>query len=349
MNHTTTTQPHDRTLEAWAKGLPKVELHCHLDGSLPVHTVRRLAKQAGIQLPQEEEKLLEKLTVPRGCQSLAQYLECFSLPISCLQSYDALYTAAYDLAKEAAGEGVCYLEVRFAPVFSAHDGFTQDDVVRAVRDGLAQAQADWGIGSGVILCGMRHLPVEETCQTVRLAQRFWGDGVCAVDLAGDEKAYPPQLHQAMFELATQCGVPFTIHAGECGSAENVRTALEWGARRVGHGVAVAKHPEILALCREQGAVLEVCPTSNLQTKAVPPQEEHPLRSLLEQGVRVTINTDNRTVSGTDLTGELLWANRQLGLGREELRRMMEYAAEAVFAPQPVRQKLLEAVRAYPQS
>lgn len=214
---------------AWFRALPKAELHCHLDGSLPRHTVRRLGKEAGLALPETEEALAAALTVSADCRSLKEYLDCFSLPISCLQTYDALCTAAYDTAKAAFEEGTVYLELRFAPAFSAHDGFAQKDVVGAVRDGLKKAEADLGMRTGILLCGMRHFDLEKNLEIPALAEKFMGDGVCGIDLAGDEKAYPPELHSKMFSLASEMEIPFTIHAGECHSAENVRTSVLMGA------------------------------------------------------------------------------------------------------------------------
>lgn len=326
---------------AWFRALPKAELHCHLDGSLPRHTVRRLGKEAGLALPETEEALAAALTVPADCRSLKEYLDCFSLPISCLQTYDALCTAAYDTAKAAFEEGTVYLELRFAPAFSAHDGFTQKDVVGAVRDGLKKAEADLGMRTGILLCGMRHFDLEKNLEIPALAEKFMGDGVCGIDLAGDEKAYPPELHSRMFSLASEMEIPFTIHAGECHSAENVRTSVLMGARRIGHGIAMAGVKEIEELCRERGVAVEMCPTSNFQTKAVEKRSDYPIRRFLEQGLAVTVNTDNRTVSGTSMTEELFLLHSQFGVTKEEALHMTENAVLAAFAEEEVKRELLE--------
>lgn len=330
-------------IRKWVEGLPKVELHCHLDGSLPEKTVRQLAEKAGISLPEEETALRKMLTVPADCKSLKEYLDCFSLPLSCLQTYDALYTASRALAEEAAKEGVVYLEVRFAPEFSAHDGFTQEDVVRSVRDGLKKAEQEFDISTGILLCGMRHFEPEKNHSIPKLASRFLGDGVCGIDLAGDEKAYPPELHREMFSLASEMGIPFTIHAGECGSAENVATSIQMGAHRIGHGIAMAGCPETRQLCREQKIAVEMCPTSNFQTKAVERREDYPLRQFLEEGLSVTVNTDNRTVSGTTLTEEILFIHDCFSVTRKEIETMMKNAAEAAFAPEEKKKRLWQKI------
>lgn len=326
--------------QAWFRALPKAELHCHLDGSLPVYTVRKLGEQAGLVLPETEEGLAAALTVPADCRSLKEYLDCFSLPISCLQTYDALYAAAYDTAKTAFEEGTVYLELRFAPAFSVHEGFTQEDVVRAVRDGLKKAEADLGMHTGILLCGMRHFEPEKNLEIPVLAEKFLGDGVCGIDLAGDEKTYPPELHSKMFSLASEMEIPFTIHAGECHSAENVRTCVLMGARRIGHGIAMAGAESIETLCRERGIAVEMCPTSNFQTKAVEKKSDYPVRRFLDQGIRVTVSTDNRTVSGTSMTEELFLLHSQFGVTKEEILQITENSVLAAFAEEKVKQELL---------
>lgn len=338
MNHEYTAA--EKRERDWFQSLPKAELHCHLDGSLPTHTVRRLGKQAGLLLPETEEELAASLTVPADCRTLKEYLDCFSLPISCLQTYDALYTAAYDTAKAAFEEGTVYQELRFAPAFSAHEGFTQEDVVRAVRDGLKQAEADLGMYTGILLCGMRHFDPEKNLEIPALAEKFLGDGVCGIDMAGDEKAYPPELHSKMFSLASEMEIPFTIHAGECHSAENVRTCVLMGARRIGHGIAMAGAEEIEELCREREVAVEMCPTSNFQTKAVEKKSDYPIRRFLDRGLAVTVNTDNRTVSGTSMTEELFLLHSQFGVTKEETVRMTENAVRAAFAREEVKKALL---------
>ena len=234
-----------------------------------------------------------------------------------------------------------YLELRFAPAFSAHDGFTQKDVVGAVRDGLKKAEADLGMRTGILLCGMRHFDLEKNLEIPALAEKFMGDGVCGIDLAGDEKAYPPELHSKMFSLASEMEIPFTIHAGECHSAENVRTSVLMGARRIGHGIAMAGVKEIEELCRERGVAVEMCPTSNFQTKAVEKRSDYPIRRFLEQGLAVTVNTDNRTVSGTSMTEELFLLHSQFGVTKDEALRMTENAVLAAFAEEEVKRELLE--------
>lgn len=331
----------DVSFADWLKRLPKIELHCHLDGSLPEHTVRMLAGRAGIRIPDKEEELRSMLTVPAGCRSLKEYLECFSLPLSCLQTYDALFTAACDLAACAASEQTAYMEIRFAPAFSAHEGFSEEETVKAVRDGLREAERTLGIRTGILLCGMRHFDPEKNLEIPRLAERMMGDGVCGVDLAGDEKAFAPELHREMFRLAAGLGIPFTIHAGECGSADNVRAAVLMGARRVGHGIAMAGRPEIESLCIEREIAVEMCPTSNFQTKAVERMEDYPIRRFLDRGLLATVNTDNRTVSGTSMTKEISLLHDGFGVTKPEILGMMRNAARAAFAPEAVKAELLQ--------
>ena len=317
------------------RSMPKVELHCHLDGSLSQTFISR-------ELGREVD--LTELQVAYGCRSLKEYLEKFDLPIRCLQTEKSVREAGYDFIRSVAAENMKYVEVRFAPLFSAHEGFSTEQVIEALLTGLEDGRKDFGTESNVIVCAMRHQPEEENLAMFKAARTFLGEGVCCGDLAGDEAAWPMKNFVRLFGEAKKLGLPFVIHAGECGSAENIREAVECGARRIGHGIAMKGHPEIIRLVKDTGTGVEMCPVSNLQTKAVNDPEEYPMREFLDQGLLVTVNTDNRTVSNTTVSGELAFIQETYGIHDEEVRRMMENAVEVSFADDSVKDRILKEIR-----
>ena len=319
-----------------------IDLHCHLDGSLSPGCIRALAKTAGITLPDSEKGLRSCLQVEPGCRSLKEYLEKFDLPLSCLISEESFETAAYDVMAQGAGEHTIYMEIRFAPLLSAVEGLTSRQIVESVLRGLKKAEESFQIKGNIILCAMRHMPWEKNMEIVELAREYLGQGVCAIDLAGDEAAFPVLGQKRVFEEA-RLGIPFTIHAGECSSAESIQNAVELGAKRIGHGIAMAGNKDAIRLCRQREIGIEMCPTSNLQTKAVPSMGQYPFREFWEEGLLVTVNTDNRTVSGTTVTQELEALEQAGYLLPEERKQLMQNAAKASFADNAVKDWMLEKI------
>lgn len=315
--------------DTW-KALPKIDLHCHLDGSLSLEYVR---KWLGAQIT------LSQLTVEEQCQSLAQYLEKFDLPLRCMQSETGLKEAGYDFLKTAAKENTKYVEVRFAPMLSVQEHLSAARVIQSVLEGLRKGKEDLGVEYQVIVCAMRHHGQEQNMAMLKAAAEFLGEGVCAADLAGDEAAYPMSRFMELFAEAKKLGFPFTIHAGECHSARNVADAIEAGAGRIGHGIAMKGHSELQRLCRQKHIGVELCPISNRQTKAVTDEETYPLREFLDAGLSVTVNTDNRTVSNTSMTKELQFVQKQYGISDEEVQLLMRNAVEASFADDAVKHRL----------
>lgn len=314
------------------KLLPKVELHCHLDGSL---------SQSFISQELGRKVNLAELQVTYECQSLKEYLEKFDLPIQCMQTEGGLRRAGYDFIQSVAGENVRYVEVRFAPTCSAHDEFTVKRVIESLLLGLEDGKKAFGTEYNVIVCAMRHHSDEENIKMIRAAREFLGDGVCCADLAGDEAAFPMSRFLNLFDQVKKLGMPYVIHAGECGNAENIRDAVTCGARRIGHGIAMRGCQELEELCKDAGVGIEMCPISNLQTKAVPDQSAYPMREFLDAGLLVTVNTDNRTVSGTSVTKELAFIQEQYRVSDEEIYRMMRNAVEVSFADDSVKDRLLQ--------
>lgn len=310
--------------------LPKVELHCHLDGSLSQEFIE---KRLGRTVSQEE------LSVADDCTSLAEYLEKFDLPGKCLMDEEGLEEAGYDVLKGMSKENVCYAEIRFAPLLSETEQMNCAKVIEAVLKGLERGREDFGIEFGLIACAMRHHSEEENSRMIKTAREYLGHGICAADLAGAEAAYPMTEFINLFQNTHKFGMPFTIHAGECGSVANITDAVAVGAKRIGHGIAMRGNKELQKELAGKNIGIEMCPISNLQTKAVQSTSDYPMREFLDAGVKVTVNTDNRTVSNTTLTKELEFVQKTYGIRDEEVLLLMKNAVDAAFAGEAVKERL----------
>lgn len=315
--------------------LIKLDLHCHLDGSLPLALVRELLGDESIREDQ--------LRAEPDCESLAVYLEKFDLPIRSLQTAEGLEKSAYQLIADVSRENVRYLEVRFAPMQSVNDDLSCRTVIESVIWGLSKGLEDYGVHSNVIVCAMRHHSQQQNMEMLKISRELLGEGVCALDLAGDEAGFPNQQFTDLFQTAKQLDMPFTIHSGECGSTENVRLAMELGAKRIGHGIALMQDRELMKEYAKRRIGLEMCPTSNLQTKAIKDWKDYPLLDFMQNDVLVSVNTDNRTVSGTTMTKELELVYESCGQNEEIIRQLTLNAIEMAFAPDEVKHKLLEGI------
>lgn len=277
------------------KQLLKTDLHCHLDGSLSGSMMERHLKRS---LKPED------IRVSPDCRSLTEYLEKFEIPLQCLQTRVHLKEEAEAFLKEAAKEKMDYMEVRFAPMSSVNGELSCKEVIESVLEGLEKGKEATGIQYQVITCAMRHYSLENNMEMLEEAEKFLGKGVCALDLAGDESMYPNEQFKELFQEASRRKIPFVIHSGETGNVENVRTAVEYGAKRIGHGLALIQDPDLMQEVARRGIGIEMCPSSNLQTRAVSSLKAYPLKKFLDAGIKVSINTDNRTVSHTTLEKEL---------------------------------------------
>ena len=323
-----------------------VDLHLHLDGSLTTEDVFLLAEMSGVTLPcPDAETLRPMLQAEPDCQSLGEYLEKFQLPLQVLQTEQTITLAVYRLLKRLAEDGLVYAEIRFAPQLHLSRGLTQRQVVAAAVNGLSRGVSEFEISAQLILCCMRMADNQaENEETVRVAKEFLGKGVCAVDLAGAEAAFPTEKFSDIFTLAGTLDVPLIIHAGEAAGAQSVWTALDLGARRIGHGVRSAEDAALMAILAKKKIPLEMCFTSNLQTKAVANKEAYPLCRFLEQGICVTVNTDNMTVSGTDLVTEYRLLQKAFGLSGDALLQLACNGAEAAFLTLEQKQQLKGQIR-----
>lgn len=315
--------------------LPKVELHCHLDGSLSKEFIEH---RLGRTVSQSE------LSVSDDCRSLNEYLEKFALPGKCIMDETGLRKAGYDVLKSMKKENVCYAEIRFAPLLSETPEMKCSKVIEALLEGLEKGKRDLGVEYGLITCAMRHHSQEDNFRMIRTAREYLGEGVCAADLAGAESLYPMSEFMELFRKTKEIGMPFTLHAGECGSVQNILDSVEAGAGRIGHGIAMKGHTQVQKELQKKGIGIEMCPISNLQTKAVESTKDYPMREFLDTGLKVTVNTDNRTVSNTTLTKELEFVQKTYGITDEEVHLMMKNAVDVAFADDAVKDRILKKLR-----
>ncbi|HLF25376.1 MAG TPA: adenosine deaminase [Anaerolineae bacterium] len=327
-------------------GLPKADLHRHLEGSLRLSTLVEIAHEHGVDLPSYTiEDLRPYVQITNDPADFHRFLEKFRLLRKFYRTPDAVARVAYEAVADAAEDNVRYLELRFNPAALARtQGFSFSEVTDWVIEAVHRAQADYAITARLITTIVRHEGIANAREIVNIAIARQARGIVGVDLAGDEVNFDAKPFVPVFREAGEAGLGVTIHAGEAGGAENVRQAVaEMGAKRIGHGVRAIENSNVIKLLRERSVTLEVCPTSNLQTGVMHNFSHHPLRDLYMLGVSVTLNTDDPSVSDTTLTDEYLVALMAMGIRMNHLRRMNEYALRAAFLPEGQRQTLAEQV------
>ena len=331
---------------------PKAELHCHLDGSVRLSTLLDLARQQGKTdvLPADEESALaEALAAIDASATLEEYLAWFRYTIAVMQTPDALRRVAFELAEDAAAENVRYLEVRYGPILHVEEGLSLDAVDEAVLAGLRDAEEAFGIRTGVIICGLRDRYESASLAQAELAVRHREagnrrPGVVAFDLAGGERGNPAEMHGAAFYHARKHLLNLTVHAGESFGPASIRQALfKCGAHRIGHGVTLGQDPDLVRYFVDRQIPLEVCPTSNVQTRVVASYEAHPVAEYVRAGVPVTINTDSRLFSHTTLTDEFLLAHTRCGIPADAIRRIAINGFRHAFLPHSEKEALLAEV------
>ena len=334
---------------------PKVLLHDHLDGGLRPGTVAEIAAEVGHTLPAPPGSLGDWFVEACDSGSLERYIATFEHTIAVMQRREDLVRVARECVEDLAADGVVYAEVRWAPEQHLSAGLTLEEAVEAVREGFeaGEAAADGRIVVRQILTAMRHQA--RSREIADLVVRYRDEGVCGFDIAGAEAGYPPTRHLEAFEYLQRENSHFTIHAGEAFGLPSIWEALQWcGADRLGHGVRIIDDVEVddhgqahlgrlAAYVRDKRIPLEMCPTSNLQTGAAPSLAEHPIGLLTDLRFRVTVNTDNRLMSGTSMSRELQRLVDTFGWGVRELRLFAVNAMKSAFLPFDERLEIIEQV------
>ncbi|HEX6654919.1 MAG TPA: adenosine deaminase [Candidatus Limnocylindria bacterium] len=314
------------------RALPKAELHQHLDGAVRPATAVELA--AGIGMSLDLAQARRRMVAPPRCRDQAELLTYFDLPIALLQTTDALRRTAAELVEDLAADGVRYAEIRWAPRLHLEQGLSVTGVIDAVAAGIAQGMTTMGAAAPLvvlIVTAMRSHPPSANVELARTAAAF-GRPVVGFDLAGPEAAYPAPPHAAAFRAAEDGGLSLTAHAGEVPGTEHIREALALGVRRIAHGATTVDDTELMAAVRERDVTLDLCPTSNVQAGIVASLEAHPLATLHRAGVSVSLSTDDRTVSGTTLSGEMAAVAAAQQLTPAELVAIAMNGFRAGFGP-----------------
>lgn len=330
-------------LQSYGESLPDadrfVELHAHLDGSITQDIAMKLSKLQKISLTSENGTKTKLFSLyPDTFRNLDDFLKCFNMPLSLLQTKEGISEAVYLVLENMQENGVIYAEIRFAPQLHTRKGLSQEEVVLAALDGLNRSD----LKSNLTLCLMRGKNnTAANLETIEVAKKYLTEdgGVTSIDLAGSESQYPTKNFKDLFTLAESYGIPFTIHAGEAGGADSVRDAVEFGAERIGHGVRIYEDESVVQLVKDRGITLEMCPTSNRLTHAVADMSKYPLIQYLDAGIRVTINTDDPAIERTTLADEFRYMEKNFGLTAEQERLILAYAVDAAFTTDEVKEKL----------
>jgi adenosine deaminase len=325
--------------------LPKAELHVHLDGSLRPATLLELARERGKPMPASDAAALGDYMHVKDAQNLVEYLARFDITLSVMQDAAAMERIAYELAEDLAEENVRYAEIRFSPILHTREGLPLTEAVEAPLRGLRRAEEAFGIRTALIICGIRNMDPATSRDLADLTVAFKNRGVVAFDLAGAEYNYPAKKHKDAFFTVLNKNMAATIHAGEAYGAESIHQAIHYcKAHRIGHGTRLFEDPDLMQYVRDFHVPIEICLTSNVQTRAVASFSEHPLRLYYDEGIVLSLNTDNRLMSATTVTEEYWRAHQHLGFTWEELVELALMSFESAFLTQPEKREMLERVR-----
>jgi adenosine deaminase len=329
--------------EEFLRKVPKVLLHDHLDGGLRPRTIIELAQEQGLELPETEEEALASWFhegANRG--SLTEYLKGFTITTGVMQTEEALHRVAFEMMEDMHRDGVVYVETRFSPLFHTRGNLTHDQVIEAVLRGLKDGSRTFGVKFGLIICGMRNHPPEDSLRMAEYAVQYRDQGVVGFDLAGDEMGYPPKDHLMAFHYIQRNNFYITIHAGEAFGKESIWQALQFcGTHRIGHGTNLKEDMmesndrivEMGTLSRyvlDRRIPLEICLSSNLHTTTMRNLHYHPFPLFYRNQFRVTLNTDNRLMSNTTMTKEFLIAVREFKLSFDDVEKLTINAMKSAF-------------------
>jgi adenosine deaminase len=333
------------SLRAQLHAMPKVDLHRHLEGSLRLETLSEIAQEHGIDLPSYDIEYLRRFATVTTDErpDFRLFLAKFTFLRRFYPTQAAVERVAYEAVADAAADNIKYLELRFNPVAAARQqGFPLDEVVDWVCGAVNTAQRDHDISTKLILQIDRRGSLDMASRITDIAIAHRDAGVVGLDLAGYEVGYPARRFADVFQRAKREGLGITVHAGEEGGAENVREAIELlEAQRIGHGVRSIENSDVIHLVRGNGVTLEVCPTSNLQTAVVRRFWHHPLTDLLALNLRVTVNTDDPSISDTTLTDEYMTAMLAMGVTLEQIKHMILTGLAGSFQSPDERKRLAQ--------
>lgn len=309
--------------------MPKVELHMHFDGSIPIET---LVELSGLSYDEVYNQ-----AVSINDSELTDYLKRFDFINKYLQTKENLEKASFALGKELERENVIYAEVRFAPLLHTHEGLTPEEVIEAIKTGFSKCS----VKVNLILCMIRGMELADNKKVIELAKKYRNTGVVAIDLAGDEKNYPFTMYSSLFDECKNIGIPVTIHAGEV-LKRDIKDVIFY-TKRIGHGIKIANDLELINLVKDNDILLEVCPNSNIDTHNAPDYTHHPIKELYSL-VKVCVNTDNRLVSNITLTEEYNGLVNILDFTIDDLIKMNLNAIDYAFLSEIEKEELRKKIK-----
>lgn len=321
------------------KAFPKVALHDHLDGGLRPQTLLDLSREQGLALPADNAQALAlEIATRANSGSLTKYLEAFNWTLPVMQTEAALARIAREAVEDLAADGVVLAEIRFAPLLHTAKGLHPQAVISAVVKGLEEGSEATGVPVGLVLCAIRSNNEFDEVANLFRANHHELSTVVGIDLAGPEAGYPVSAHPGVARLVNRQATRtnLTLHAGEAAGVESIWEAVNAGARRIGHGTRliddILADRLLLKVILEEKILLEVCLSSNQQTGCVASVADHPLQRFIEEGVRVSLDVDNRLMSATTHSQEYAIAHNQLGLSLDTLKVLNRNALAASFLP-----------------
>lgn len=324
------------------KSLPLAELHRHLDGNIKPHTILKLAQKHNIEIGAKTLAQVAKTSqIHDKTADLMAFLQKLDVGVSVLADLDACYEVAYENIRDAKESGLDYVELRFSPHYMAQaHSLNMQDLIAAVADGITAGCNDFSVEANLIGILSRTYGAD-ACMKELDALLHHSDKLVAIDLAGDELGFPAIHFVEHFKKAQEAGLAITIHAGEADGPQSIWNAINLlGATRIGHGVAAAQDEDLMAFMVKNGIAIESCPTSNYQTATVNDLALHPMKTFLEKGIKVTLNTDDPAVSNIDLAHEYNVAKEVVGLTDAQLRSVQINTFEAAFISEHQKQRIL---------
>jgi adenosine deaminase len=316
-----------------------------LDGSLRIPTILDLAEKQNISLPADNEADLKNiLTIQDRVKSLEEYLKLFKITLSVMQTPESLEQCSYELIEDASKENIRYIEIRYSPFLHIKKGMTMEESVEAVQRGLIRGQKEFGVRSGIIICGIRDISPEISLRLAKIAVCYKDKGVVGFDLAGAEENFPAKKHREAFYLIQNNNINATIHAGEAFGPSSIHQAIHYcSANRIGHGTRLYEDRDLMNYVNDHRIALEICLTSNIQVRSVDSIEVHPFKQYLDEDIRVTLNTDSRLISNTTLTDEYLLAAKTFNLTIQNLRTIIINGFKGAFLPHNERREIINLV------
>lgn len=330
---------------------PKIDLHCHLDGSFNIETVFDLANKQGIELPGKTLEGYKQFLVDcSNADSVNDYLKMFDDPLKVMQDKESITLITKEVIERLDSEGLTYVEIRFAPQLHTQKGLSQEDATEAVIEGYNQAKSHVKVKVGFITCmmcvGDEKVNWDANAQTIEVCKKYLGKGVVGIDFAGAEGIVPLSNFKPLFDKINEYHLPLTCHAGDSQDWKTVEDAISFNPIRIGHGHHIYENPELCRIAAEKGIALEICPTSNVQCKTRESYKLHPAQNLLNMGIPVTINTDNPTLTRSTLEEEYDHCLNDMDFEEEDLILMNINSVRSSFMPENEKEELIKELEKY---